>query len=103
MRQSAGFPLAYDRMDHLERLSDGQRILDRLVDGPDGYKLIEYLTSAPGGKNMGKMLTEAPHGVDFNKPTGRIYTQEQLLDRLKESHAKAQQAAGKSDPRSNGR
>jgi hypothetical protein len=94
MRQSAHYPQAYDRLDHLARLSDGQRILDRLIDGPDGYKLIDYLTTTSGGKNMGKMLSEAPRGPKFNQPTGRIYTQEQLLARLKESHANAQRAAG---------
>lgn len=87
MRQSARYPQAYDRLDHLARLSDGQRILDRLIDGPDGYKLIDYLTTTSGGKNMGKMLNEAPRGQKFNQATGRIYTQEQLLSRLKESHA----------------
>jgi hypothetical protein len=95
MRQAAGYPQAYDRLDHLERLSDGRRILDRLIEGPDGYKLIEYLTTSSGGKNMGKMLSEAPGGDKFNKATGRIYTQEQLLDRLKESYTKAQQGSGK--------
>jgi hypothetical protein len=90
MRQAARYPQAYDRLDRLERLPDGQRILKQLIDGPDGHKLIEYLTEAPGGKNMGKMLSSAPKGGKFNQQTGRIYTQEQLLARLKESYAAAQ-------------
>lgn len=86
MRQSAGYSQAYDRLDRLERLPDGQRILKRLVEGPDGYKLIEYLTTSSGGKNMGKMLGKIPEGEKFNQPTGRIYTQADLLARLKESY-----------------
>jgi hypothetical protein len=94
MRQAAGYPQAYDRLDHLERLPDGQRILKQLIDGPDGYKLIEYLTTAPGGENMGKMLSSTPKGRKFNQSTGRIYTQEQLLARLKHSYEEAQRGAG---------
>ncbi len=90
MRQSASFPNAFDRLDHLQKLSDGPQILDRLIDGPDGYKLIEYLTTSSGGSNMGKMLSNAPRGEKFNKPTGRIYTQAHLLTRLKDSHDAAQ-------------
>jgi hypothetical protein len=48
--------------------------------------MIEYLTSAPGGKNMGKMLSHVPQGDKFNQPTGRIYTQEQLQARLRQSY-----------------
>jgi hypothetical protein len=89
MRQAARYPQAYDRLDHLERLPDGQRILKQLIEGPDGYKLIEYLATAPGGKNMGQMLSSTPKGKKFNESTGRIYTQEQLLTRLKQSYAKS--------------
>ena len=86
MRQSARYSQGYDRLDRLERLPDGQQILKRLIDGPDGYKLIEYLTTSSGGKNMGKMLGKIPEGEKFNQPTGRIYTQGDLLARLKKSY-----------------
>lgn len=86
MRQSARYPQAYDRLDRLERLPDGQRILKQLIEGPDGYKLIEYLTTSSGGKNMGKMLGKIPEGENFNQKTGHIYTQADLLERLKESY-----------------
>jgi hypothetical protein len=31
---------------------------------------------------MGNMLSVDPGGKDFNKPTGRIYTAEKLIERL---------------------
>ena len=92
MRQVARYPDGYGRLDRLADLSDGKLIVRRLIDGPDGYKLLEYLTTAPGGREMGKMLSQSPHGKDFNRPTGRIYTAEPLLERLKSSHAKAEKA-----------
>jgi hypothetical protein len=92
MRQVGSYPDGYGRLDHLADLSDGRLIVRRLIDGPDGYKLLEYLTTAPGGREMGKMLTQAPHGKNFNQPTGRIYTADALLERLKSSHAAAEKA-----------
>ncbi|HUY32061.1 MAG TPA: hypothetical protein VMV69_04710 [Pirellulales bacterium] len=92
MRQVARYPDGYGRLDHLADLSDGKLIIRRLINGPDGYKLLEYLTTAPGGRKMGAMLSQAPHGKNFNRSTGRIYTAEQLLERLKSSHAEAEKA-----------
>jgi hypothetical protein len=94
MRQVAQYPGGYDRLDRLVDLSDGRVILRRLINGPDGYKLLEYLTTAPGGREMGKMLSQAPHGKNFNQSTHRIYTADQLLDRLKSSHAREAASRG---------
>jgi hypothetical protein len=99
MRQVARYPEGYDRLDRLVDLSDGKVILRRLINGPDGYKLLEYMTTAPGGREMGKMLAGAPHGRNFNQPTSRIYTAEQLLDRLRSSH----EADGKKQKAEDGR
>jgi hypothetical protein len=89
MRQISSFPNAYDRLERLAGLADGERIVQRLIAGPDGYKMMEYLTEASGGEQLGQMLSEAPQGQDFNRPTGRIYTAQQLLERLKTSHERA--------------
>ena len=95
MRDMSSYPDGYDKLDRLRRLPDGQRILDRLIKGPDGYKMIEYLTNQPGGREMGRMLSDAPKGKNFNQPTGRIYTVDDLLKRLQESHAAAQRGPAK--------
>jgi hypothetical protein len=68
----------------------------RLKQGPDGYKLIEYLAVTDGGREMGKMLSAAPRGKNFNRPTGRIYNADQLLQRLETSLAAARSAASSS-------
>lgn len=89
MRDIAHMPLGYDRVDRISHLERGHRFVRDLVKGPDGYKLIEYMTETPWGKNMGNQLRGAPDGANFNKPTGRIYTAEQLLPILHESYEAA--------------
>ncbi len=87
--QVATVPLGFDRLDHLSRLPDGRQLLDRLIDGPDGYKLIEYLAQAEGGRAAGVELSAAPGGAKFNEPTGKIYTLQQLRERLSQPETPA--------------
>ena len=49
--------------------------------------MFAYMVTAPGGQVLGQQLSNTKEGRDFNKPTGHIYTAEQLLKRLSESHA----------------
>jgi len=86
MRQSGKYPLAYDRIDRLSRMSMGEKNVRALIRGPDGYKMIQYMTSTPYGRNMGQMLSQDPRGADFNSPTGRLYTADALLGRLQQSY-----------------
>ncbi|HEX4130066.1 MAG TPA: hypothetical protein VHZ24_08480 [Pirellulales bacterium] len=83
MRQSAHIPGGFDRLDRLGSLPDGQIVLRRLMTGPDGWKLIEYMVAAPGGQQLGVQLSRDPGAGNFNVPTGRIYTADQLLAELK--------------------
>ena len=87
MRKIAKYPNGYDRVDRLSRMARGQGRIRELIRGPGGDEMIEYMTTAPGGKEMGKMLENAPLGENFNQPTDRIYTADQLLDRLEKSRA----------------
>jgi hypothetical protein len=84
MRQCARRSLPFDVLDRLANLPEGERILQSLIDGPDGYKLVEYIAQTPGGRALGRQLQAVPRGQNFNQPTGRIYTAEQLLARLKQ-------------------
>ena len=86
MRRVSRIPFGYDRLDHLSRLSDGRTIVRKLVKGPGGDQLIRYLATADGGREMGLMLSQAPSGEDFNRPTGRIYTEADLLSALKTAY-----------------
>lgn len=92
MRQVNAMPLSFDRIDRLDRLTMGPQTVDSLITGPDGYKMIQYMTTSPNGHNLGKMLSQDPHGANFNSPTGRIYTAEDLLGRLNKSYEAALQS-----------
>ncbi len=87
MRDCARRGLPFDLLDRLSTLPDGERILQSLINGPDGYKLVEYMATAPGGHALGHQLAAVPRGKNFNQPTGRIYTAEQLLARLKQAYS----------------
>ena len=91
MREIAKLPHGYDRLDRMSRLPRGERMVSDLASEPDGYKMIEYLADTKGGDNLGKLLSNAPRGKDFNQPTGRIYTEDAFVRRLKESY-EAEQA-----------
>lgn len=95
MGQISNYPAGYDRLDRLSRLPQGRQMVQDLIKGPDGYKMIKYMTEAPGGEVLGDQIANAPKGEDFNKPTARIYTVEQLIERLKKSYQLAEE---KSEP-----
>lgn len=86
MRALKQEPEGYQAADRLSRLSDGHKLLPQLIRGPDGHKLIEYMTNTQGGRNLEKQLARTPGGKPFQQPTGRIYTEEQLIQRLKASY-----------------
>ena len=86
MRQIARLPQGYDRLDHLSRIPNGEPTITRLIAGPDGYKMLEYMTTAPGGRVLGNYLSVDENGANFNKPSGRIYTADALLQRLEQSY-----------------
>ena len=82
MRKIGGVPGGYDRLDRLRNQPYGSRRLREFINQPEGYKLIEYMATTPGGKRMGRELSSKKQG-DFNAPTKRIYTEQQLLAELK--------------------
>jgi hypothetical protein len=84
MRRVASIPQGYDRLEHLLDLPDGRKTLAALIRGPDGHKFIAYLAQTPQGANLGHTLSRLPQGGGFNRPTGRIYTQHDLLQRLQQ-------------------
>lgn len=83
MRKIAGQPGGYDRLDRLRNLPRGPQQLRDLINTPDGDKLVEYLTTTEGGKALGQQLSRSKGGRGFNESTGRIYTEADLLKRLK--------------------
>jgi hypothetical protein len=83
MRKLSGQPGTYTRLDRLSTISNGQDTIRTLIRDPGGQDLIIYMATTSGGKTLGKMMAGAQNGVDLNKPTGRIYTADQLIEELK--------------------
>jgi hypothetical protein len=50
-----------------------------LIRDPGGDTMLAYMATTPGGKNLGAMMAGTPKGTNLNKPTGRIYTADDLL------------------------
>jgi hypothetical protein len=82
-RQRGGF----DRLERLSSISRGQTLVRDLIRGADGDKFIEYLTTTRGGRKLGSTLAGARQGTDLNKPTGHIYTAEDLMAAIEASLA----------------
>jgi hypothetical protein len=86
MRRIARHPGTYSRLDQLSTIAGGQQLIRDLIRQKDGDKLIEYLATTQGGQNLGRMAGNSRHGVNLNKPTGRIYTADDLFSALKTAH-----------------
>lgn len=86
MRRIATMPGGYDRVDRLRNMPNGQYQVSDFIESPGGYTMIEYMTTTQEGKNLGALVSEGVNGADFNKPTGRIYTERELLKRLRISY-----------------
>ncbi|MBN2476773.1 MAG: hypothetical protein JXB62_19340 [Pirellulales bacterium] len=96
MRQISPYPGAYDSLDRMRWLPNGQRTVYNLIHQSDrGGDVIKYLRTTEDGKRAERLMGEKPTSPDYNKPTGRIYTAEMLLDRLEEGYAKAREAEEK--------
>jgi hypothetical protein len=79
MRRLSRHRGAYSRLDRLSSIAGGQQIIHDLARQKNGDKLIEYLATTEGGQSLGRMAAGARQGVNLNKPTGRIYTADDLL------------------------
>jgi len=86
MRQISKYPECYDRLYHLAAIPRGRQQVYDLIRAKDGYQMIEYMTTTQQGKNLGTQLSHSPHGANFNKPTGLIYTAEDLKAALEKSY-----------------
>ncbi len=85
MRQITRYPGGFDRLDRIAAMPQGRKNVAQLVKLPDGYKMIEAMTTTQRGQILGRRLSNAPKGKNFNKPTGKIYTADALISRLKVS------------------
>jgi hypothetical protein len=79
MRKIARSAGTYSRLDQLSRISNGKNVVRQLMNDKGGDVLITYMATTKGGRNLGRMMADTPKGTDLNKPTGRIYTADDLL------------------------
>jgi len=86
MRKIARYPQSYDRLYRMAALPHGRQTVVRLIQSKGGDQMIAYLTESRGGENLGKMLQNTPRGRKFNQPTGKIFTADALIKRLKQSY-----------------
>lgn len=89
-------PDDYSRLDRLSHLPDGQKMIRDLIGGPAGHhQMLTYMISTGGGKQLWSIVPNSRDARDFNTPTGRIYTPEQLVEVLQQAYAREKAARGK--------
>ena len=86
MRKVKTYKLIYDRLDRIARVPGGRRMLADLVRLPDGERYAAWRPQR-GAPDLLDLLPKRGNGrkrhiKDYERPTGRIYTAEQLKDRL---------------------
>ena len=94
MRKVSGYASIYDRLDRICRESGGKPLLQSLVRLPDGerYAKVQRPRAVPGLVDLlpKKGSAKTRSVPDYDKPTGRIYTVPQLLERLEQSRRRAE-------------
>jgi hypothetical protein len=93
--QVAGYELIYDRLDRISREPGGERLLRDLVKLPDAARYAKQVTK-PGVPDLVGLLPKDRSGKtrrveDYDKPTKKIYTLEQLEKRIRESYDRARE------------
>lgn len=79
------YPEIYDRLDSLSRTNGGGKpAVSGLIAAPDAELTVKYMFSKDGKRSWAAML---PERGKFDKPTGRIYTAEELKIRLQQLYA----------------
>ena len=90
MRKVKDDELIFDRMDRISEVSGGPRMLQDIAKLPDGDKLAK-MKRPHGVPGFLDLLPKNASGKvrsikNYDEPTGRIYTETQLLERLQLSY-----------------
>lgn len=95
MRKISGDQAVYDRLDRVSEHKRGPATIRNVIRLPDGEKYMRA-KPAPGNPTLSDLVLMYDRGSvqhrsikDFDKPTGKIYTGNEFLKRLKESYAEA--------------
>jgi hypothetical protein len=83
MRRVADDQGAYARLDRLSSISGGQALVNDLIRRKGGDEFVRYLATKHG-RQLGAQASATRQGVDLNRPTGRIYTADDLIAALRQ-------------------
>lgn len=97
MKKVSAERLIYDRLDRVSQASGGAALIRDLIKLPDGER---YARSKPGVA-VPNLLDLLPKNAsaqtrtirDYDKPTGKIYTREQFIERLQQAYDQAKAEA----------
>lgn len=97
MRKTSSFGLIYDRLDRVSMQPGGRQLITDLIKLPNSEQFAKQKTTQ-GDPDLVALLPKDILGnnqqiANYSKPTGKIYTQSDLLDRLKTSHKLALEKA----------
>ena len=88
MAKVKGYTLIYDRLDRVARVSGGLTTLEMLVRLPNGEKFSRLKSQLPKGvPDILELMPKKGNGFvrsikGYEKPTGRIYSEADLVQRL---------------------
>jgi len=82
MRAVAKLPAAYDRLERLSWSATGRKMLAELIAAPEGPKMFERILTPEGAAVVEESLKNDPRGGNFQLPTGKIHTADELLEQL---------------------
>ncbi len=82
MRAVSRLPNVYDRLERLSWSPTGRAILAQLMGSADGRKALEQMLSEDGVKVVEETLSKDPRGKNFQLPTGKIHTANELIEHL---------------------
>lgn len=89
LRGVAKQSMVYDRLDRLCAMPGGQQLVHDMMRLPNGQDLMKPKPT-PGFTDLTSLLPKqangkSPRNKDFDKPTGKIYTEAQLVKALEKS------------------
>jgi len=88
MRAVARLPNVFDRLERLSWSETGRRMLRELIASPEGPAMLEKMLTPEGIALIEESLKNDPRGGNFQLPTGKVHTADQLIDRLEEQLGK---------------
>ena len=79
-RNISGFDRGMDQVERISVMKNGRSSIRQLVFAmPRGSDYIRAVATSKHGKILARLVRQSPNGQFFNQPTGKIYTEEELV------------------------